>query len=213
MAKTFFISDTHFRHANVIKFDNRPFSNIEEMEEEMIERWNNTVGKNDNVYILGDLCWSSKPDEIVGLLKRLNGNKMLIKGNHDRGTKNADVKNAFGQYIKETDKICIDGKNIVMSHYPIASWRNMQRRNLDESSILLYGHVHMSDEFKLFEEYLDKLRDKKRIPIRAYNVGAMCPWMDYQPRTLEEIMERYEVMKNDVDWDVLPTKKPVETVK
>lgn len=213
MPKTFFISDTHFGHENVIKYDNRPFASLEEMEEEMIKRWNSAVGKGDNVYILGDFCWTSKPELIVGLLKRLNGNKMLIKGNHDRGLDDKKVKNAFGQYIKETDKICINGKNIVMSHYPIASWKKMQRRNPEENSILLYGHVHMSDEFKLFEKYLDMLREMKQIPIRAYNVGSMCLWMDYQPRTLEEIMERYETMKNEVDWAVLPAKKPVTIVE
>lgn len=196
MNRIFFISDCHFDHEAILQYDKRPFKTIEEMRNTMIQRWNQSVNKADTVYILGDFTWSSNPDEIVDLLNRLNGNKLLIKGNHDRRTSANKVKNAFGQYIKEIDSIQVNGRKIVLSHYPIASWKQMQRKNPEENAILLYGHVHLSDEFLLFEQYLDRLREMKRVPIQAYNVGAMCPWMDYQPRTLDEIVERYSKMKD-----------------
>ena len=61
--KTFFTSDLHFGHENVIKFDERPFNSVEEMDEELIKRWNNKVGKGDIVYVLGDLIWKTMTNE------------------------------------------------------------------------------------------------------------------------------------------------------
>ena len=81
--KVFFTSDLHLGHANVIRYDNRPFSSVEEMNEELIKRWNAKVGKGDVVYVLGDFIWHTdkKPEDI---LWALNGMKILIRGNHDR---------------------------------------------------------------------------------------------------------------------------------
>lgn len=210
MSKTFFISDLHFNHKRVIEYDKRPFNDIEDMEEQLIKRWNAAVKPGDCVYILGDLNWSRKPADIVNLLKKLNGDKKLIKGNHDQCTHSTQVKNAFGCYIKELDMIDVDGRNVVLCHYPIASWKQMQRRNPDENAILLYGHVHMTNEYYLFEQYLKMLRNMKGINFEAYNVGAACPWIDYTPRTIEEIRERYNSMKDSIVWDELPSKKPVK---
>ena len=210
MGRTLFISDLHFGHGNIIKFDGRPFETLEEMEETLIENWNKAVNKGDTVYILGDFHWSRKPEEVLAILKRLNGDKRLIKGNHDQFIHDKKIKNVFGCYIKDTDLIHVNGKNIVMSHYPIASWKKMQRRDPEENAVLLYGHVHMSDEFRLFEQYLEQLREMKGVPIYAFNTGAMTPWMDFTPRTLEQICDRYERMKGEIDWDTLPNKKPVK---
>jgi len=76
----FFTSDTHFGHKNILKYCNRPFVNVEEMDEVMIERWNGRIGKNDSVYHLGDFSFSSNPKTYF---ERLNGKKILIIGNHD----------------------------------------------------------------------------------------------------------------------------------
>lgn len=77
-----YISDLHFGHANILKFDNRPFRNTEEMETSLIENWNNTVLAGDTTYILGDFCWGKEP-EWKRIVPLLNGNKVLIRGNHD----------------------------------------------------------------------------------------------------------------------------------
>ena len=80
----FFTSDLHLGHENCIRLCNRPFSNIEEMDETLIENWNHKVTGKDTVYILGDLIYrSQKPPEEY--LRRLRGKKHLILGNHDRG--------------------------------------------------------------------------------------------------------------------------------
>jgi calcineurin-like phosphoesterase family protein len=90
MVDRFFISDTHFFHANILRFLNgdgsrlrREFESVEEMHETMIERWNAVVKHNDRVYHLGDVTFSYK-QEFRGLMHRLNGKKRLILGNHDR---------------------------------------------------------------------------------------------------------------------------------
>lgn len=114
----FFISDTHFGHANMITFLNydgtrmRPFSSVEECDELMIENWNKTVKPTDRVFHLGDVTYKCKNrDEIM---QRLNGEKVLIKGNHDR-----DQLGWYMKYFKDIKgTIHIDG-NYLLSHFPI----------------------------------------------------------------------------------------------
>ena len=78
----YYISDLHFGHGNIIKFDQRPFATVEEMTHVLIRNWNSTVTNQDTVYILGDFCWGKETDWIR-ILDKLNGNKVLIRGNHD----------------------------------------------------------------------------------------------------------------------------------
>ena len=80
--KTFFISDTHFCHTNILKYDNRPFSSIEEHDENLIENWNSRVTNKDIVYHLGDFGFGQK-DKLQDIFNRLKGRKRLIRGNHD----------------------------------------------------------------------------------------------------------------------------------
>lgn len=89
-----YISDLHFGHANILKFDNRPFRNTEEMETSLIENWNNTVLAGDTTYILGDFCWGKEP-EWKRIVPLLNGNKVLIRGNHDLKEMTSSLKKMF----------------------------------------------------------------------------------------------------------------------
>ena len=79
----YFISDTHFYHSNIIKYCDRPFKDTNEMNETIINNWNSIVKNNDTIYHLGDFCLSTN-DEIKSIFNKLNGNKILIRGNHDR---------------------------------------------------------------------------------------------------------------------------------
>ena len=83
--RIFIISDTHFDHAKIIKYCNRPFSDVNKMNDEIINRWNDVVKNEDIVYHLGDLFLGSKFD-LKSIISKLNGNIYLIKGNHDRLT-------------------------------------------------------------------------------------------------------------------------------
>ena len=77
----FFTSDHHFYHTNIIKYCNRPFQSVEEMNEEMVKRWNSVVNPGDTVYYLGDFSLAKRPVEVF--VPRLNGEKHFIMGNHD----------------------------------------------------------------------------------------------------------------------------------
>lgn len=81
--RRFVVADLHFGHENIIKYESRPFANVEEMNVRLIELWNSTVGNDDLVYVLGDFTLSRRIDVIKNLVSSLNGRKILIMGNHD----------------------------------------------------------------------------------------------------------------------------------
>lgn len=122
MAKNFYIADTHFGHKNILKYDNRPFFTTEEMDNELVERWNAAVDPSDTVYILGDFCW--KGEEMwFNILSRLHGHKVLIRGNHDPEKLSDRVAKCFDEVAdyKEVDDA---GRKIVLCHYPIPCFKN-----------------------------------------------------------------------------------------
>ena len=179
---TYFTSDLHFGHKNVIGFDHRPFSDIGDMDSELIKRWNNKVNPGDMVYILGDLIWAS--EDISGLIKSLNGQKILIKGNHDRWLHSSANKKLLSG-IKDYDDIRVklesgEEKRCILSHYPIHFY-NGHYHNV----IMLYGHVHATREYDLVRQYA-KWLNQNDCPVEMYNVGCMC-W-NYEPVTLDEIL-------------------------
>jgi calcineurin-like phosphoesterase family protein len=177
----YYIADTHFGHDNVIRFDNRPFATVEEMEEEMVKRWNARVKKGDMVYILGDFCWKKEP-EWIRILNRLNGGKTLIMGNHDISG-SARLRSMF-QDVKEYKEINDEGRYVVLSHYPIPCFKNHFY-----GAYHLYGHVHTTFEHELMLDTKRRLVEEHGVKCQMYNVGCMMPYMDYTPRTLDEILE------------------------
>jgi len=130
MAEIFFTADTHFNHANIIKFSRRPFKNVEEMNESIIENWNKVVSENDIVYHLGDFSFGFQGK----FLKRLNGKVHLILGSHDKMPKSESMKFASVQKYKE---IKYNEIPIVLFHNPIDIW---EKSHYD--SIHLHGHTH-----------------------------------------------------------------------
>lgn len=139
MAKIYFIADTHFGEERIRKYENRPFKNAAEMDCELIYRWNNKVSPEDTVYILGDFGADGYEAEI---LSRLNGKKILVKGNHD-GKSNAEYR-AFGFSEVYDCPIIIDGFWI-LSHDALYVNENMPYANL-------FGHVHNSPIVKNYSK-------------------------------------------------------------
>lgn len=181
----FFTSDLHFGHQNIIRFDNRPFKNVEEMDEELIRRWNEKVEKDDLVYVLGDLFWNGDCNFVQNTLKRLNGQIILIKGNHDRWLHNAGNKKLLAG-IKDYDDIKVtlkDGtiKRCILSHY-FMPFYNGHFNN----AIHLHGHSHTTKESDM-EFKITKYLNENGYPNEIYNVG--CMYYDYAPVTLDEILE------------------------
>lgn len=134
---TFFTSDLHFGHANVIKYVPRPFKDVEEMDAELSRRWNAVVGPKDEVYVVGDfsLCKRARALEIA---MALNGVKYLVRGNHDKEPPGA----AFA-WIKDmhTVKVDVGGqeRRIVLCHYAMRVWDRAHY-----GAWHLYGHSHGS---------------------------------------------------------------------
>ena len=83
MSKIFFTSDHHFGHSNIIKFCKRPFKDVEEMNEVLIERWNEKINPEDEVYHIGDFAMTKDNELVANILDKLNGTKYLIVGNHE----------------------------------------------------------------------------------------------------------------------------------
>lgn len=194
----YYISDMHFFHKNVTKegnnFDNRQFNSLAEMHQYMKEKWNSKITNGDTVYILGDIAMRGTNEELIALVAQLKGRKVLIKGNHD-DVSDMRYKNIFEEiydYKEITDYVDQDAYKLVLSHYPILMW-NGQRRG----TIHLYGHTHNTYENEFYQECLRRLnienltRSEKCYDIvRAYNVGCMMPYMNYEPRTLKEILNK-----------------------
>ena len=82
----YFISDLHLGHKNVLKFDNRPFINIEEHDKTIIDNWNSKVNDKDDVYVLGDISWHNAT-KTIEIFKQLKGHIHLVQGNHDNSKK------------------------------------------------------------------------------------------------------------------------------
>jgi len=168
----FFTSDNHHFHANMIKYESRPFKNVDDMTIQMIDKWNKKVSKNDSVYILGDFAFGDA-ESVSKLLDKLNGNKFLIKGNHDYYLKDREIHKKFG-WVEDYYMLKYNGLKIVLFHYPIAVFDCQHYE-----SIHLHGHIHS----RILEP---KIKN-------AYNVGVDVN--NYEPVSLEEILLKLDYKK------------------
>lgn len=176
----YFTADLHLSHANVIKYDNRPFKDIEEMDTTITNNWNEIVNDDDTVYVLGDVLWKASYENIIEKIGKLKGHKHLILGNHDKKTPH--IKSDVWETVKDYLEIKIDNIFVIMSHYPIIDWDGMLR-----GSVHLYGHVHnsmdLNDILKVRFPDIDKFR--------SMNVGIMKT--NYYPISWEKIKDILEI--------------------
>lgn len=168
----YYIADLHFDHKNILKFDNRPFVDVEEMNSTLIKRWNVKVQDNDDVWILGDFCYHSEKDPSY-YLKQLKGRKHLLIGNHDRVILNSNAALQYFDSIEHLQHIK-DGKyNMILCHFPIAEWNGKHR-----GAYHIFGHIHANRDETF--EFMKKCG-------RAFNAGCMIN--NYEPVTLDELIE------------------------
>ena len=165
----FFSADHHFGHANIIKFENRPFESVEEMDEELIKRWNEKVGKDDEVYYLGDLSLAS-PSKTKEILNQLNGKIYLIKGNHEKSS--LSFPERF-EWIKDYHELYVEPENgtkqkVILMHYCLKVWNGSHKGTWQ-----LFGHSH------------GNLPDDETQ--RQFDVGVDCH--DFYPISLQEVQE------------------------
>ena len=135
---TYFTADTHFGHPNIIKYCNRPFSSVYEMDAAMIANWNRIVKPNDVVYHLGDFAFCCTLSYANNIFYQLNGIKHLILGNHDALAKEiAETNPAAWASVSDMKEININGQKIVLCHYPMRTWHHAYKETWH-----LFGHVH-----------------------------------------------------------------------
>ena len=141
MAK-YFTSDLHLFHENILKFSKRPFASISEMHEALITNWNSVVTNQDIVYLLGDVSFSKDISQTIKILHLLNGNIILVKGNHDERNMVAAYKDSNSvSLVKDLYEFfeVVDGVKYKFSlmHYPMSEWRSSHH-----GAIHLHGHCH-----------------------------------------------------------------------
>ena len=152
--KVWLTSDLHFYHKNILKYCNRPFEDVEDMNNTLIKRWNALVKKGDDVFVLGDFCFGGY-NRWINILKQLNGKIHLIQGNHDPDKIiNRLLEEGYLESVSLMELIKIDNQELFLCHYPMISWPNKER-----GSWMLYGHTH-------------KLVDEEEFSELHYNVGV-----------------------------------------
>lgn len=161
--RTFFTADHHFGHDNIIGFSKRPFADIREHDDALVENWNSVVGKHDRVFHLGDFAMRKDTIYVRRIFDRLNGQKFLITGNHDKKA----TKDLGWSSVEGLMDIAVDGQRIILCHYALRTWTAIRR-----GAIHVYGHSH------------GKLAGNAQ----SCDVGVDC-W-DYTPVDLDAIKAR-----------------------
>lgn len=163
MSKIFLTADTHFSHTNIIKYCNRPFINVEEMNNVLIDNWNKVVKEEDIVYHLGDFTIDS--DNLRELVNKLNGKIYLIRGNHDG--KSIKFYNNIGLEVlpRETK---LDKYKVILSHRPL------DNNQIPEGYVNIHGHIHNSK--------LDTKFDKE------IHYCISVEMTDYRPILIEDVI-------------------------
>jgi calcineurin-like phosphoesterase family protein len=167
--RIFITSDIHAYHKNIIKYcpESRKFSSVDEMNHAIIQNWNNKISAQDNVYILGDVSFSNAYDS-SRFLDQLNGQKFLIRGNHDvKHIKSSDFKQRFA-WIKDYYELRYNGRWMILSHYPFLTWNGSHHK-----SIMFHGHLHSINPMEL--------------DCRRYDVG-LDGSPDFSPYLIDDVI-------------------------
>lgn len=173
MASIYVISDTHFNQRMMIKFGKRPFKDLIEMNRKIITNWNHTVNDKDVVIIIGDLG-SNNHLPYKYLFKRLNGKKILVKGNHDYFTRIQELKKLNNIKIYKQIEIEVGSKSILLTHKPKKS------KHQEAFHIVIHGHYHR------------KLLPKRFLQDKHWN--AAVEHNNFKPKCLREILLTKELI-------------------
>jgi len=170
----FYTSDLHLAHSNIIKLCNRPFADVNEMNNSLIANWNSRITNNDTVYIVGDLYFRAENPE--SLIVQLKGKKHLIIGNHDSTwIKKVDV----AKYFKSVERMIVFGNGkckVTLCHYPMMSF---------EGDYLIHGHIHNNKNANYWP-LLSKMENA---------LNASVEVNEYSPVTFEELIVNNSIFK------------------
>lgn len=173
---TYLISDLHLGHKNILKLANRPWSNIDDMNNDLVKNWNSVVkDEYDLVYLLGDVALGMKKDKLTSTLNDLNGTIVLIMGNHDWDYK--------FRYFKDTNRfLYISPHPIIIEDFIMLSHKPLY---VGESSpyFNIYGHVHDDDRYKT---------------ISSHSACVCVERWDYKPVNIEFIRNLSSKLSNEI---------------
>lgn len=170
MHNTWVVSDTHFSHKNIIGHGGRPFADVEEMNRELVGRWNSVVKPGDKVFHLGDVAmWKAKQYQIV---RELNGNKHLLLGNHD--TQPVQLYTDVGF---KTVRSVYEGNGYVLTHVPV------HESQLARWGVNVHGHTHQESVGSI----VDACDGSVFMPDMRYR-NVCVEQTDYFPVLLSEVL-------------------------
>lgn len=182
----YYISDTHLGDLRVFNKCSRPFTGLEELEREIVNRWNSKVKEEDIVYVLGDIAEDGYR-KAIDIFKGLKGHKRLIIGNHDLAMLDSIKESGVFESMEFMKLIDDNGRKVCLCHYPLADWMEFSRGGYH-----IYGHIHNKTEnndiaYKQMKQYFkDKL---------AFNAGVDV--INFEPVTLDEMIELKEANINE----------------
>lgn len=161
---TWFTSDTHFNHKSIIDFCSRPFEDVWDMNQKMIQYWNDMVRPQDDIWVVGDFGFTNRyGDDLEEIFKSLNGHKFLVIGNHDE--RNPKVLKLPWEKQIDLGTVRDDKRRAIVCHYPLETWKDAQR-----GRIMVHGHSHGT---------------LKNVINHRFDVGVDC-W-DYHPVSFDEL--------------------------
>ena len=176
MPSVFLVSDTHFGHTGVCRFTRtdgvtklRPWDNADEMDEFMVKAWNERVRPTDKVYHLGDVVINRRA---LGIMRRLNGDKVLIRGNHD-----IFRDNEYREHFRELRAYHVMN-GMILSHIPI------HEESLGRFGVNIHGHTHANRVMKT------GLRSERIVDVRYHCVCV--EQTDFAPILFEDVIKRIE---------------------
>lgn len=137
---TWFTSDLHFGHKRICELANRPFADLDAMQDAFVTEWNDTVAKGDLIYHLGDFSFLNA-HVTSEILRSLKGQKHMIAGNHDEALRKAwkadYLRGANVAWVRDYHELRFDGQKVVLFHFPVAVWNGAHN-----GSWHLHGHSH-----------------------------------------------------------------------
>ncbi len=186
--KVFFTSDLHFGHEWIISFNQRPYKSVEQMDDELIKNWNQTVPKDGIVFVLGDIGYTDDK-RIIEIFNQLHGEKILIKGNHDWDYYKEETLNSLFKEVYDLLFLRVQDYNhsvyhyMVLCHYPMFDWQNSYKGTWQ-----LFGHIH-TRRLKEFQTV------KSRLFSTQYDVGVDNN--QFRPISCHEVSEIIEKQKKN----------------
>lgn len=177
-----FTSDVHFGHKNIIRYCNRPFKDVDDMDEQLIQRWNSVVKPDDVVWQLGDFTFYRNYDKLCYILRRLNGRKKAVLGNHcetiiDR--REDLLAEGLFEVIVERARIKVGSQSIVLDHFPGRSWDRSSH-----GAWQLFGHVH--NDLPPYGKSVD-------VGVDSTWVTGVAPYRPFSFAEIKRFMDKQEI--------------------